>query len=1062
VPAPDADRNLLFAVLALQADCLTQSRFVEACTLWASSKETPLPALLVERGWLTADERADIDRLLTRKLQKHAGDARAGLREVSNDHVRQSLAGLPDPDVQASLASPPPAAHILLSTSAELPNEGERYTITRLHATGGIGRVWLARDSSLDRDVALKELRPERAANPAVWDRFLREARVTGQLEHPGIVPIYELGRRPSDNQPFYTMRFVRGQTLREAVAAYHQKRERNALGPLDLRDLLTAFVGVCNAVAYAHSRGVIHRDLKPANVVLGQFGEVMVLDWGLAREMRTADRGPRNEEQQTTDLASAPSAEPRESHPSGTLEGQVLGTPAYMAPEQADGRLADIDARTDVYGLGAVLYELLAGRPPFTGENTEQVLSRVRTMAPDRPRDVVPATPRALEAICLKALEKKSADRYPSAEAVKQDVQRFLADEPVSAYREPVAARAARWAKRHRTLVTSLVAVLAVAVPILLAAVVLLNQSEGRERAARRQEESARIDAQAAREQEQLAREKAQANYHRSLRAADALSEEFARGIRPIAGTQAKTVITVLDRAKSISDDLLADPDAPPEALERRAKLLIQFAELYRETNRSGSGRQAVTEALAIYDRLLAASPRDRALRVGRARANHRLGWILMDQGYEDESVARLRACIAELEEVGVADDPLLAAVVLGSAYTLVGNLLVGFGDHDGAEPLYRRGLELRRRAMVDSKGHPAVRAQLAIGLERTALFRARYRPTEEWRPLFREARAELEALCAADPWDAAAHLHLVRLRTSMAQEAKDADADEATALLDANAAVVDRFARRDPDHLIWHREETRLQFYRNAQKMKSVLFLDPPVQDELRSAQHRLLEELTANADRVGDQDPENYLWLADAANYRGRLADSHVRLAGARLFDAPGHLAAARAAAHDSVRLYERILARSPGNVDNEIGLLYALSKLPAAQTEPAGYWAARFEHAARELPLYHRLGAKFPTNRYWAGQLLLAYYRAGAPLRAAATEPDWAVLARPEVIAPLIRLAATLADPPPGLPSEFRPKSAAPRANAAKLLRDLDAKGLLPPEGKAVLAKLEATK
>src|SRR5262249_38577198 len=154
--------------------------------------------------------------------------------------------------------------------------DGQRYAMLRLAGTGGIGRVWLVRDSNLGREVALKELRPDRA-DPGFWGRFVREAQVTGQLEHPGIVPVYEVGRRPQDDQPFYTMRFVRGRTLKDAIAAYHERRQRKEAGRLELRELLTAFVGVCNAVAYAHSRGVLHRDLKPANVALGDYGEVMV-----------------------------------------------------------------------------------------------------------------------------------------------------------------------------------------------------------------------------------------------------------------------------------------------------------------------------------------------------------------------------------------------------------------------------------------------------------------------------------------------------------------------------------------------------------------------------------------------------------------------------------------------------------------------------------------------------------------------------------------------------------------------------------------------------------------
>src|SRR5262245_47174484 len=328
----DTDRNLLFGVLALQADLIDPARFAEACAAWAGRKDTPLADLLVERGWLTPSDRADVEKLLQRKLAKHAGDAKASLAEVTSDEVRQSLAGVPDPDVRQAL-TPPPAGHVLLHTTDFVPEARERYTLNRLHATGGIGRVWLARDANLGRDVALKELRPERAGQPTVWARFLKEAQVTGQLEHPGIVPVYEVGRRPHDQAPFYTMRFVRGRTLAEAARAYHDRRARGEAGPLELRELLTALVGVCNAVAYAHSRGVLHRDLKPQNVILGDYGEVIVLDWGLAKVV-----GEREGD-------AAPLALAAEGDGGRTVAGQVLGTPAYMAPEQAEGRLDLLDA---------------------------------------------------------------------------------------------------------------------------------------------------------------------------------------------------------------------------------------------------------------------------------------------------------------------------------------------------------------------------------------------------------------------------------------------------------------------------------------------------------------------------------------------------------------------------------------------------------------------------------------------------------------------------------------------------------------------------------------------
>ena len=159
----------------------------------------------------------------------------------------------------------------------------ERYTLTHLHAKGGMGRVWLARDGALGRQIALKELRPDQSDNTIVCSRFLYEAKITAQLEHPGIVPVYELGE---GDAPYYTMRFVRGRTLSEAIRAYHKKRAAGEADSVGLNDLLMAFVGVCHAVAYAHSRGIIHRDLKGQNVVLGDFGEVIVLDWGLAKRV--------------------------------------------------------------------------------------------------------------------------------------------------------------------------------------------------------------------------------------------------------------------------------------------------------------------------------------------------------------------------------------------------------------------------------------------------------------------------------------------------------------------------------------------------------------------------------------------------------------------------------------------------------------------------------------------------------------------------------------------------------------------------------------------------------
>jgi len=410
----DTDRNLLFAVLALQADVLDADRFVKVCTLWTSRKEVPVADLLIELGWITAVDRADVERLVHRKVKKHGGDPKAGLAAVAND-LKRSLAAVEDEDIQRSLAElPAPDASTTIAFDAVLSNRGDRYTLTRLHASGGIGRVWLARDSGLGRDVALKELRPERADHATHRARFLQEAHITGQLEHPGIVPVYELVLQPKNQQPFYTMRFVKGRTLTEAARQYHQSRTTGSAGLFAFVSLLSAFMTVCHTIAYAHSRGVIHRDLKGENVVVGDFGEVVVLDWGLAKLIDRPEGEADHIPIAVDDITG-----------SGlTVYGQTIGTPAYMAPEQASGLLSEIGCHTDIYGLGAILYEILTGRAPFSGVDTFDVLRKVREDPPIGPHEYWTDAPAALEDICLRALAKRPSDRFASATELAKAVE--------------------------------------------------------------------------------------------------------------------------------------------------------------------------------------------------------------------------------------------------------------------------------------------------------------------------------------------------------------------------------------------------------------------------------------------------------------------------------------------------------------------------------------------------------------------------------------------------------------------------------------------------------------
>lgn len=437
------DHHLLLGAIAVQAELIDPEQFTAALADWSAGKDTSFAQLLLDRGWITEADREHLDYLLEVRLRKHGGDAGAGLASLAANRVTLALQALPS----TGFATPPPPAetpvHPATASRAPAPllsaDPARRYARSHLHATGGIGQVWVAHDEAIGRDVALKELRPETADQPGLDARFVEEARVTGRLEHPGIVPVYELAARPGDRQPFYTMRFVKGRTLSEAVRDYHERRRRGTADALELPRLVNAFVTVCNTVAFAHARGVLHRDLKGANVLLGDFGEVILLDWGLAKQLREGGNGE-----------PSPASKLLGGAPDQTQVGQLLGTPSYMAPEQAAGRTDQLDRRTDVYGLGAILYELLTSRPPVERGPWEVMLERVRTQDPVAPRRLHPALSRDLEAVCLKCLEKDPRQRYPSAGALADDLRRWLEGRPTVARPLSWAGRVGRAARRH------------------------------------------------------------------------------------------------------------------------------------------------------------------------------------------------------------------------------------------------------------------------------------------------------------------------------------------------------------------------------------------------------------------------------------------------------------------------------------------------------------------------------------------------------------------------------------------------------------------------------------
>ena len=506
--AMNAEQNMLFGVLAVQLGYVSSAQVVQAASSWAADRSKGLAERLTDAGLVPADRAAMLRSLVDETLQANDLDTARAIESLGASQVFESFGGMlslnPDGSVELgptdttestfednlAVTSEHPKRYRLGGQEAE--TAGRKTTSKEAEiGRGGIGRVLLAFDEHLGREVAIKELlvdsnegspisgpSAQRLSNARA--RFLREARVTGQLEHPNIMPVYELGRRRSGGL-YYTMRMVRGRTLSQALQACKSLTDR--------LHLLTHFIDLCQALAYAHSRGVVHRDVKPDNVMLGEFGETVVLDWGLAKVRGKRDIRGLEIEREIELL--------RDAGAGRTLEGAALGTPAYMSPEQAEGKMNRIDERSDVWSLGAVLYEILTGRPPYEGLTAFEVIGRVLKDPVQPVRSICPEAPAELASVCEKALCRNHQGRYAGAGELATDVQRFLTGGRVKAYDYPLWELLSRFARRHRAVLSVLMLALLVIAALGIWSHLLVVDERNRAVAAELDERQRRAEAQ-------------------------------------------------------------------------------------------------------------------------------------------------------------------------------------------------------------------------------------------------------------------------------------------------------------------------------------------------------------------------------------------------------------------------------------------------------------------------------------------------------------------------------------------------------------------------------------
>lgn len=697
------DRNLLFGVLAFQLDFVTQAQLIETMQAWMMRKEKSLGEVLVEKGFLTTQRRELLDTLVAEHVRQHGDDPERSLAAINYEQsLRQELQRLGDPEVSRA------AGLLHTSRRQNLPEDGigmatmphmahvedgvpQRFSVIRPLAEGGLGIVSVAHDAELTREVALKEIKPAFADHNDSRARFLKEAEITGRLEHPGIVPVYGLGTYP-DGRPYYAMRMIKGSSLKEAIDEFHLKdsaKRDPTSRTLELRELLQRFIDVCNAMEYAHSRGILHRDLKPANIMLGKYRETLVVDWGLAKSIGET-------EQQT--LAEETVIVPElggESVP--TRMGEVVGTIAFMSPEQAAGKQELLGTASDVYSLGATLYALLTGKVSQSGADAGTLLRNILAGKFTKPREIKRNLAPQLEAICLKAMALKPLDRYLSAKAMADDLEHFLADEPIAAIVEPFSIRVRRWVRKHpRTVSTMVVGVLSM---LLLSAVwAMYSRKIADERT--RSSQQLEVKNKALQKATTLAEEK-QREAEERRKQAEQVKEFMVNAFRsPDPGRDGKTV-----RVFEVLPGALAEIDKEfPQATLVKGELFEAIGRTYLGLGLPNDALPLLRQGGEIFAATLGANdPRTRAVW-------DRLATALADSDQFDASIELFTSNLRKLQE---AAEPNLMDIV--NATNNLAGALISAGRTKDAIQLYE---ETRTRLEEGEASDPEAMLSVTQGL--------------------------------------------------------------------------------------------------------------------------------------------------------------------------------------------------------------------------------------------------------------------------------------------------------------------------------------------------------
>ncbi|MBL8622515.1 MAG: serine/threonine protein kinase [Myxococcales bacterium] len=872
----------------------------------------------------------------------------------------------------AAAAAPVPVPATLDQPLADDARYGDVAELAR----GGMGRILTARDQRLGRTVAIKELR---APNPALMRRFARETMITARLSHPSIVSVLEAGLRPSGT-PWFAMKLVPGRPLDRVIA--------DAATPAARRALLPHVLAVADAMAYAHQERVVHRDLKPHNVLVGQFGETVVIDWGLAKDLAAPD--------DDDDAAAAGDDDAS----AATRAGDVLGTPAYMPPEQAAG--AAVDERADVYAIGALAYHVLAGAAPYVGDDGAAVLAQVRATPPPSLASRAPDVPAELVAIVARAMARAPADRYPSARELAADLRRYLAGQLVGAHAYSAGELLRRWVRRHRGALA--VAVAALVVLAVGGALAIRGVLAGERRA----------DAQRA------GAERNRGDAEELLRF---MLGDLRAKLTPVGKLEVLDAVVQKARAYYASRPIGTTP------AERRTRAQIHegLAAVIRGRGDSAGALAELRVAKDLRAGLAEASPDDRRALVALA---HRFAEVHMTQG----DPAAARAAVAEGLAVARPGDGLGVDDERFGLLLIDAEASMAEGQLERARTTLDDALALAEAMIRVAPDDDALRGEVIGVYQRRGQV---YQRLGDLAHALADAEANLgvtEGLAARAPDDPArqrdvygAHLQIAGVRLAQG------DAPGARAAADRAHAVATALTGRDPENALWQRDLAEgelavgdaaraggdtgaaLERYRRGEAIHARLVASDPASAAARygliMARNKIAETLfmrgeswaALDAHRAVRADlralvaraPDDVVARRLLAHNLRAVAALQVGLAEANEERVPADVAPQLAEAHD---LYAAIVAQAPASV----ALRREAAEIDRGQAELArvqGDLPTALAAYQRWQALVEQLGASQPDSVELARDVIIAQTKIGAiELQATHTAAALAALAR----------------------------------------------------------------